>query len=209
MCRNWFAGIMFAKNTKLFIYLHQKMNACINSVHSYNFETRGQWIKFVLAAAAWLLLLATAGGLFAQAPAITVKALDPNPAATSLYSFTFNLSDSLPPQGAISILFAEGFDLSNVSIAASSVIKGGLTPYVKGREVIVVRRGEGGALKSGERVDILLSAIKNPAGPGPFTLKVFLHRDGARLVKERNAGTAPLLPDAKGMEGQFTLGANQ
>jgi hypothetical protein len=157
---------MFAKNTKLFIYLHKKMNACINSVHSYGFETRGQCVKFVLTAV-WLLLVAPASGLLAQASSdsVAVKALNPEAGAASLYALNFTLADSLYPDAEFEVTFPAGFDVSKVTIAGSKAINGGFAVKVEGQKVRVTRKGEGAVKLPGEKVDVMFAVVTNPANP--------------------------------------------
>lgn len=141
---------------------------------------------------------------------ITIDPVDANVGATSLYRLEFVLPDSLPATGAISVVFPEQFDLSNVKIAASATIKGGFTTAVVGQEVIVVRKGEGVLHRSGERVDLLLSAVKNPEGiPGSYVLKLSVLPDGSQILTQLRNNAYSRKPDAPSIEGNVSLSANQ
>lgn len=141
---------------------------------------------------------------------MTIAPIDASVGATSLYRLEFALPDSLPVRGALSIVFPQQFDLSNVKIAASSTIKGGFTTAVVGQEVIVVRKGEGDLHRPGERVDLLLSAVKNPEGiPGSYVLKLSVHADGSQILEQLKNNAYTRKPDAPGVEGNVSLSANQ
>lgn len=147
------------------------------------------------------------GNLSAQ-NSITVSLANSNLGATSIYSLEFDLPDSLTSSGALSVLFPKEFDLSNVNIAASSRIKGGLSTIVKEQEVIIIRKGEGGLKLPGERVDLILSAVKNPSAVGTRSLRLFIHKDGKRilrLMKEKRY----VLDNRKSIEGYFSLSGVQ
>lgn len=142
--------------------------------------------------------------------ALTITPLNSSAGATSIYNLDFILPDSLPPQGAISIVFPDEFDLSKVNIAASSIIKGGFSTFVVNQEVIIVRKGEGNLLKSGKRVDIKLSAVTNPKmNASDYTLKLFIHRDGKKILN--NIKEEKYKPEShnRSLEGSFSLANEQ
>ena len=148
--------------------------------------------------------------LFAQGT-ISVKPENTTPGKNTLYSLDFVLPDSLPPDGALSIVFPDGFNLSGVKISASNVIKGGFTTRVKGREIIIVRNGLGKTIAAGKRVDLKLAVVKNaPVASGQFSLDLYLHKqNGNTLLSQIQKNGYSLNAKLKKLQGTFTLAANQ
>lgn len=156
-----------------------------------------------------VILLVITTKIFAQ-NSIRITPINPSLGSTSIYDIDFILRDSLTAYGAISIVFPKEFDLSNVNIAASSFINGGLSTIVKGQEVIIVRKGEGDLKKLGEKVDIKLSAVRNPnVDAGNYILKLFIHKDGKRIHKQIKDQEYKLESNNKSIEGSFSLSTNQ
>ena len=161
-----------------------------------------------------VIVFLTVSSLQSQESGQTQKSVSIIPASprleqTCLYSLEFNLPDSLLPNGAISIIFPETFDLSNVALAASTSINGGLATLVNGSEIIVFRKGEGDLKARGTRVDIKLSAIGNPKkGAGSHGLRVFVHEDGDKIKSQiRNRRYKPQ-EKSRTIEGTFYLTTN-
>ncbi|NIR50779.1 hypothetical protein GWO43_28220 [candidate division KSB1 bacterium] len=150
-------------------------------------------------------VLAAAFQLFAQ-NAVAINPANSETSAASIYTLEFSLPDSLSSNGAISIVFPDGFDLSGVSIAASSRIKGGFSTFVKGQTVLVFRNGEGDVKQTGEKVDLMLSAVKNPElTAGRFNLKLFIHEDSQKLHALVQNGQYQITNNDKGIQGAFRL----
>jgi len=108
--------------------------------------------------------------------------------AMSLYKFEFTLNETLPVDGAFFFKFPAEFDLLNVSIAASNTIHGGFSVFVKDKKVWVIRKGEGVALQRGKKVDLLLSALKNPDNPGAASISIKIEAAGKKLLQELRTG---------------------
>lgn len=154
-----------------------------------------------------LVVLTQAVPGFTQS-ALTVTPGNDDFGASSLYRLDFTLPDSLPPGGAISIVFPDGFDLSRVNLAGSSVIKGGLSTVVRAQEVLVIRRGEGQARPRGQKVDLLLSTVKNPGAAqvgAELHIRIFVHRDGSRILNQIRAKTYKSDTNKTSADGAFRL----
>ncbi len=154
----------------------------------------------------YFMLLISPALLFGQ-NTLSVIPGNATPGKRSLYSLAFTLPDSLPSDGAMSVVFPAGFDLSGVKIAASNAIKGGFTTRVEGNEIILVRNGLGETLKSGQKVDLKLAVVRNAkTAAGPFTLQVLMqHEQGKTLLAKIRANNYALDPNLKKIEGSFTL----
>lgn len=127
---------------------------------------------------------------------------------SSIYKMEFALPDSLPPHGAIVVVFPSEFDLSGVNIGASSKIKGGFNTFVVQREVILVRKGNGAPHKSGEKVDVWLSAVKNPSTQKvDYSTQIYVYQNGEEIASAIKANSYKPRTNPKLVKGSFTLTA--
>ena len=155
------------------------------------------------------LVLVVAGNLFAQQ---TVKVSPANPEAgkTCIYKLEFTLPDSLPPKGVVVVVFPADFDLSGVTIGASSKIKGGFFTFVVGKEVLMIRKGKGEPHKAGEKVDAWLSAVKNPnSATLTYSTQVYIYEDGDVIASQIKAKTYKAKTNPKVLSGTFALTAKK
>ena len=151
-----------------------------------------------------VVLLLPAPLAFAQGTVI-VEPVDQSGGATTLYRLQFSLPDSLNNSGVISVTFPSEFDLSGVNIVASTLIKGGLQAQVHGSTVLAVRKGLGDLMPAGTRVDLLFSAVKNPAeSAGPRILKVSLHKTLADFLTK--TGNGVFEPTDSALQGSVGIG---
>lgn len=158
-----------------------------------------------------LFLLTFVLPLFAQT-SLNVSPENRTAAAVSLYKLEFALPEALPADGALTVTFPEGFDLSRVKIAASATINGGFETHVKGRRVVIVRKGEGKSLNQGASVDLLLTAVKNAEQAlDGYRLTLSAHQSGSetlrRLTAETETETA--ISETQTIQGTFRLEAAQ
>ena len=125
-----------------------------------------------------------AGAVLAQPPA--PPALSPLSAAAgtpTLYTLRFTAQDTVPRDARFVLLFPEGFRLNMLSLAGSSVMKGGFSVQVNGQKAQIVRKGEGQPVAPGTAVDLKFSLVGNPAKPGPYAVSWWIERgDGSRLT---------------------------
>jgi len=121
--------------------------------------------------------------LFAQVargPAMTP--LNSRAGEATLFALQFTAQDTIPADARFVLTFPKGFGLEMLSLAGSSVMKGGFTVQVKGQQVTISRRGEGQAILPGTTVDLKFSLVKNPPQGGEYTISwQVLRRDGTAL----------------------------
>jgi len=105
---------------------------------------------------------------WAQKPSLEqlqVVPLDAHLGKATIYKIAFVLTDTLPSDALVEVIFSEGFDLRFAQIAGSPTVNGGFAVEVDSQKVIVYRKGEGDPVPAGRPVELLLSLIKNPPGP--------------------------------------------
>jgi len=128
----------------------------------------------------------------------------------SLYKLEFVLPDSLPPTGAIAIVFPVEFDLKQITIGASGTIKGGFSTYVVSNEVLLVRKGRGKPHSAGERVDVWLSAVKNPnIEKFNYSTRIYIYRDGVAVAAQIKDNTYKPKANPRALRGSFVLTAKR
>ncbi len=109
-----------------------------------------------------LLVICFASSSSAQEK-MAIKALRAAPRLASLYEISFVTSEALAVDAEIRISFPASYNLSELEIAGSTSINGGLTLTRDGQRVIVKRSGLGTAVPRGQQVSLQLGLIKNPA----------------------------------------------
>lgn len=123
-----------------------------------------------------------------------------------MYQLEFRLSEELPPDAVISIVFDEVFDLSQLNIASSASILGGLSVQRRGNIVWIFREGNGPALKPGTRVSLWLSAIGNAKRIGSPTITLRLYKDRDKIIRGlREKKEQTLLSAKTGVTGVVNL----
>ncbi len=120
-----------------------------------------------------ILLLLPLWSLFAQSR-LQVSATDTAPQRPAAYIFTFTLDSELGKDGRIGVVFPGEFDLSQVAMADSRAMTGGLALTVRKDTVWAARTGRGAALPAGTRVDLVLAvAVKTAeSATSAFTVLV-------------------------------------
>jgi len=136
-------------------------------------ENRGILFRATICA---LFLFGVAGSLRSQGR-LTATALNPLTGATSLYKLQFTSPAPLDSGAGFVLIFPSGFDLSRVSIAASSTILGGMTVRTRGREALVLRKENGPRIQAGRNVDLWLSAVKSASNAGPNQIALEVYSD--------------------------------
>jgi hypothetical protein len=109
-----------------------------------------------------LLIVCAAWSSLAQEK-MTVKALRAAPRKASIYEVTFSTTEALARDAEIRLTFPASYDLSELDIAGSTSINGGMTLTRNGQRVIVKRGGLGTVVPRGQQVSLQLGLIKNPA----------------------------------------------
>lgn len=97
-----------------------------------------------------------------RADSFTIQALKAQPGSNSLYEIAFIPRDTLATDAEIVINFPAACALSELEIAGSTDINGGLQLTRDGQQVTVRRSGLGDALPPGQRVSLKLGMIGNP-----------------------------------------------
>jgi|GEM_PF-3747804 hypothetical protein len=123
----------------------------------------------------WMVLLILAGLpglLWAQQPVpATLEPLVNKAGSGTLFTFEIQAPVPVPGNAVFELTFPAGFDLSRVTLAGSSVMKGGFRVDVAGQTVRIRRTGEGPAVAAGRRIDLKFSLVKNPPAGGTYTVR--------------------------------------
>jgi len=107
---------------------------------------------------------------FAQ-DAVKIRPVNSKPKAVSIYELSFTTTETLNPDGQISIVFPDNIDLSKVRAAGSSTINGGFKTRVDGNKIILSRTGLGRRILPNKKVDVKFANIVNPT-TGEFSVVV-------------------------------------
>jgi len=142
------------------------------------------------------LLFGGAGGLRAQGT-LSATALNPLTEATSLYKLQFRFAVPIDSGAGFVLDFSRGFDVSQVKVAASSTILGGLTVRVRENKVLVLRKGSGPLIPSGRGVDLWLSAVRNANGAGSNTIALEEYSDAKLAVRRFESSANNVRPAAR------------
>ena len=142
------------------------------------------------------LLVGGAGSLRAQGT-LSATALNPLTEATTLYKLQFRSALPIDSGAGFVLDFPPGFDVSQVKVAASSTILGGLTVRVRENRVLVLSKGTGPLIPSGRSVDLWLSAVRNPDGAGSNTIALEEYSDGKRAVRRFESSANNVRPAAR------------
>jgi len=118
---------------------------------------------------------------------LSVKPVNPEAEAITIYEVNFVLSDTLPSDAVITVTFPDGFDLSRVKLAGSSTINGGFKVSVEDSVVTITRTGLGREIPPGQKVEIKFGNVKNPTVPKvgyPISTSIW-NRSGKRIAEEQ------------------------
>lgn len=96
---------------------------------------------------------------------IEIRPLRADAGASTLYTLSFQLAETLDADAVIEVQFPTGFDLSKVNLAGSSTIDGGFLVSVNGQTITARRKGKGQPKNPGEQVDLKFSTVKNSTNP--------------------------------------------
>ncbi len=129
-----------------------------------NTDTKGKY-HFTLLLILILVPLANNSALATPADTIEVIARHPESGKSSIYQLNFVLSKSIPPKAIIRVTFPDEFDLSDLMIAGSTTINGGVDLNVEGQVVTMRRSGLGRKIPANEKVDVKFAIVKNPEQP--------------------------------------------
>ena len=108
-----------------------------------------------------VLVFAVGSAVQAQTEA-PVRVLDQRPLELTAYELTWDTDRSLDADATIGVVFPSLCNLSQVVMADSKKLNGGLSVAVSGDTVWVERSGRGDAVATGERVDLKIASIFNP-----------------------------------------------
>ncbi|MCG8607198.1 hypothetical protein MJD09_19715 [bacterium] len=84
----------------------------------------------------------------------------------AIYTLTFVTTDTLRPDGQVTVTFPPNMDLSGVKMAGSSTINGGFNVTRLGQKVVLTRSGLGRSIMPGEKATIKFAVVKNPIEAG-------------------------------------------
>jgi hypothetical protein len=85
---------------------------------------------------------------------------------SAVYTLTFVATDTLRPDGQITVTFPPNMDLSGVKVAGSATINGGFQVTTLGQKVVLTRSGLGRSILPGEKAAIKFAVVKNPVEAG-------------------------------------------
>lgn len=132
-------------------------------------------LKFLKVLYLVLLLLALAGAVWPQS-GLTVTASSLNGQTPAVYHFSFIVEREISPRAVLGIVFPAGFDLTQVKMADSRILNGGMQVTVNSDTVWAIRSGLGKVIASGTRVDLLLAAVVSAENARAANFQV-LHRE--------------------------------
>ena len=113
---------------------------------------------------------------------LSVKPVNPEAEAITIYEVSFVLSDTLPSDAVIMVTFPDGFDLSRVKLAGSSTINGGFKVSVDGQRVAIKRSGLGRPILPGESVEVKFANVRNPVAEGEYVITVEILGDVKEVI---------------------------
>ena len=113
---------------------------------------------------------------------LSVKPVNPEAEAITIYEVSFVLSDTLPSDAVIMVTFPDGFDLSRVKLAGSSTINGGFKVSVDGQRVAIKRSGLGRPILPGENVEVKFANVRNPVAEGEYVITVEILGDVKEVI---------------------------
>jgi hypothetical protein len=103
---------------------------------------------------------------------VTVKPSDNTAGYATIYTITFTATGGLPQFGKIVLTFPAGFDLTDVDVAHSDSINGGLLFSKADRVVTVTRDGKGDPVTAGSFVNLKIGPVGNHRKVGSYDLDV-------------------------------------
>ena len=113
---------------------------------------------------------------------LSVKPVNPEAEAITIYEVSFVLSDTLSSDAVIMVTFPDGFDLSRVKLAGSSTINGGFKVSVDGQRAAIKRSGLGRPILPGENVEVKFANVRNPVAEGEYVITVEILGDVKEVI---------------------------
>jgi hypothetical protein len=119
---------------------------------------------------------------------LQITASNPDAGAASLHTLQFITSDSLAAAAVLEVDYPAGFDLSNVTIAGSDAINGGLDVVVAGSTVSISRTGKGDVLAPGN-LDLKYAVVGNAANPDSYNISLRIRPGEDEAIQQTMSGT--------------------
>ncbi|HNR68506.1 MAG TPA: hypothetical protein PKN04_08470 [bacterium] len=112
-----------------------------------------------------------------------IRAIDPLPRQLTVYSVTWTADREIAADAAIGVVFPRACNLSQVIMADSRQLNGGLMVNVSGDTVWVQRSGLGEKLAAGDSVEVKIASVFNPVSPDqPYEFKILLRDERAPVL---------------------------
>jgi hypothetical protein len=133
-----------------------------------------------------ILLLLPLWSLFGQSR-LQVSATSTASQSAAAYIFNFTLDRELGKADRIGVVFPQGFDLSQIAMADSRAMTGGLLVTVRKDTVWATRTGRGAVLPAGSKVDLVVAvAVKtSSANASEFVILVADKQNNVRQSKQQ------------------------
>ena len=138
-----------------------------------------------------MLLFVFTGVLSSFAQSVKVTQLESKKPAA--YDIVFQADQDIAPQGEIDIIFPQDFNISQVILADSRTLTGGLTVTVNKDTVKIKRSGLGDVVSAGSTPDIKLATVINPQDMDKEYDFRILIRENNRVISNRTL-TSTLSP---------------
>ncbi|MBN1542429.1 hypothetical protein JW992_09810 [candidate division KSB1 bacterium] len=133
----------------------------------------------------FLSVFALAAAVFAQ-DGETVRVFDARPRELTAYSVVWVADRPVAADAVIGVVFPSLCNLSQVVMADSRKLNGGVSVSVLGDTVWVQRSGLGATVAAGDTVDISIASIFNPpADSEPLEFQILERRNGATDLLRR------------------------
>jgi hypothetical protein len=134
-----------------------------------------------------VLLLLPLWSLLGQSR-LQVFATNTAPQSQAAYIFNFTLDKELGKGDRIGVVFPQGFDLSQVAMADSRAMTGGLSVIVRKDTVWATRSGRGTIMPAGSKVDLVVAvaAKTSDVSSAEFTILIADKQNNLRQSRQQS-----------------------
>lgn len=109
---------------------------------------------------------------------VSIQPKDSASGASSIYTLTFSLDESLTSDAVFELSFPADFDLSKVLLAGSNTINGGFKTEIEDNILRLSRKGQGDLMPGGVSYDISFANVHNPAA-GNYQVSIRIINDAS------------------------------
>lgn len=125
----------------------------------------------------------------ANGDSLRLEALKAEAGKPSIYMLSFTTRDTLPADAVFELTFPPEFELSQLEVAGSRTMNGGIKLTKDRQKVLLKRTGLGRAVPPGKKVSLKFGLIRNPSNLNKaYIVKVVL-RSQAKNIDLMNSDT--------------------